>query len=597
LDAGPGGTPSGQDAGTTPDAAPPPDASAPPDSGHICLGPECPPCEPGFERDLEGACSDVNECLEENGGCDPLTECFNTAGTHFCGPCPADGYTGDGETGCIPDPCFADNGGCDSITSCTASPQGDPLCGPCPFGYHGDGINGCNAWVEGLAAGAFHTCADLLGDTVKCWGANSEGQLGLGHTSNMGLLPGDMGQALPAVDLWGAFSPGNIDVSAGGSHSCAVLWRYEGPQLISAAKCWGNNSSGQLGLGDTANRGDDPNEMGMALPEIDLGTNVEVVSLVSGDAHNCAIVEVLPNATRGVKCWGDNSYGQLGLGDAENRGDDPGEMGDALPLVDLGNVERVNVLKAGGNQTCASYYVFEGLNLIHETKCWGAGTHGVLGSVDALSNLGDDPGEMGSFLEPVDVGTGTSEIIGVGASFACAHFDYNTGVKCWGNNSSGQLGLGDSTQRGISGQGMGDALPLLSLPPDTDAHWGSAGHNFMCLRLGLDAIPGLDDGSFYCWGENTHGQLGLGHVNPIGTLPGHMGSALLPVDLPMEESISIFAAGGAHVCAVMGAGPREGELYCWGSNDQGQLGLGVSDDRGDGSDEMGDALPFVVVGR
>ena len=96
-------------------------------------------------------------------------------------------------------------------------------------------------------------------------------------------------------------------------------------------KCWGANTVGSLGLGDTNARGDGPNEMGDALPYVELGTGRSVRALVARSQHTCVRLD-----DDGIKCWGANATGQLGHGDTSPSGDDPGEMGDALPYVDLG---------------------------------------------------------------------------------------------------------------------------------------------------------------------------------------------------------------------------------------------------------------------
>ena len=126
-------------------------------------------------------------------------------------------------------------------------------------------------------------------------------------------------------------------------------------------KCWGRGNYGQLGYGDTNNRGDGPNEMGDNLPTVDLGNGKTVKILVAGGYHTCA---VLNDDT--VKCWGRWNNGRLGYGDTNNRGDGPNEMGDNLPTVDLGTGKTVKQLVAGGDHTCAV--------LNDDTvKCWGNG--------------------------------------------------------------------------------------------------------------------------------------------------------------------------------------------------------------------------------
>ena len=90
----------------------------------------------------------------------------------------------------------------------------------------------------------------------------------------------------------------------------------------------------RLGYGTVNDRGNDPNEMGDDLPEVDLGSGFKVAGLDGGSLgdHTCVLVE--NGSISGLKCYGRNLYGQLGLADFENRGDGVDEMGDHLPFVD-----------------------------------------------------------------------------------------------------------------------------------------------------------------------------------------------------------------------------------------------------------------------
>ena len=96
-------------------------------------------------------------------------------------------------------------------------------------------------------------------------------------------------------------------------------------------KCWGSNLYGELGYGDTDDRGDGPNEMGQYLDTIDFGDGFTPIAISMGSTHNCIL-----STEHKVKCWGWNYYGQLGYGDEENRGDGPNEMGGNLDEVDVG---------------------------------------------------------------------------------------------------------------------------------------------------------------------------------------------------------------------------------------------------------------------
>ena len=162
-------------------------------------------------------------------------------------------------------------------------------------------------------------------------------------------------------------------VTAGKYFSCALLYNRRTESRTPIMKCWGNNAFGQLGYGDTTQRGDGGGEMGDNLPIINLGTNLSPTLIVAGDFHNCAILD--DNSTTDeethVKCWGYNTSGQLGYGNEDNLGDDTTEMGDNLSYVNLGSNVKVKSLDANGSHTCAiidntSTTLEEGL-----LKCWG----------------------------------------------------------------------------------------------------------------------------------------------------------------------------------------------------------------------------------
>jgi alpha-tubulin suppressor-like RCC1 family protein len=293
-----------------------------------------------------------------------------------------------------------------------------------------------------VVAGFDHTCALLDDGTVKCWGDNQFGQLGLGDTWPRGGSPGEMGDALPEVQLGSTNTV--LTLRAGGVHTCAL---FSGGKV----KCWGQNFEGQLGLGDDQNRGEHPDEMGDALPFVDLGSGRTVKWLARGLSHDtCALLD-----DSSVKCWGQNFQGILGLGSGSNRGADPNQMGDALPPLDLGLGYALQVV-TGLDQTCA-------ILSDRSTRCWGSNADGALG-LGRYDELGDEPGEMGENLPAVELGTGrTARSLTAGSGYNCALLDDGT-VKCWGYNDSAALGLGDTANRGLNSGEMGDALPTVMVP-------------------------------------------------------------------------------------------------------------------------------------
>jgi hypothetical protein len=154
-----------------------------------------------------------------------------------------------------------------------------------------------------------------------------------------------MGANLPSVDLGANWTV--VEVAAGGyhtsGHTCARLENG----AARAVKCWGRNNHGQLGLGDTTDRGDVGGGMGGNLSAVQLGTGRSAVALSLGWGHSCALLD-----DASVKCWGENA-GTLGQGDRNNRGDVGGEMGDILPAVDLGDGRTAVQIATGDSHTCA----------------------------------------------------------------------------------------------------------------------------------------------------------------------------------------------------------------------------------------------------
>ena len=164
---------------------------------------------------------------------------------------------------------------------------------------------------------------------MKCWGYNANGQLGQGDIANRGDAPGEMGDTLPR-DPARHRPHRDRQLTAGNYHTCALL-------DDASVKCWGYGATGRLGLGNTSSRGDNANEMGDSLPAVSLGTGRTATAVSGGDKHTCALLD-----DRTVKCWGTNTNGQLGLGDVNHRGDAAGEMGNALPRVDVGRLRLID---------------------------------------------------------------------------------------------------------------------------------------------------------------------------------------------------------------------------------------------------------------
>lgn len=389
--------------------------------------------------------------------------------------------------------------------------------------------------ITTLDAAMYHTCAVMNGQHVKCWGDNSDGQLGLGDTIPRGYAAGQMGAALPEIDV--GLGRTVVDVSVGRRTTCALL-------DDKTVKCWGDNTDGILGQGDTQARGDEPGEMGDALPALDFGVGRTALAVSAGGTHHaCALLD-----NHQVKCWGENVYGQLGQGDALARGDDPNEMGDALPAINLGSGRSARAVYAfGEGHTCV-------LLDDQSVRCWGNYEYDCLGYATACpgsqyrsDGCGNTPGQVGDAVPLTQLGAGRTALDVHGADFGmCVLLDTHV-LMCFGDNSSGLH------------EGANVPGPVATYD---SASWSGC------------AIA--DDGSMRCWGSGD--------------------SESLPeeprlIDLGPGRSALRVAVGEAHACVVL----DNQEVKCWGANGAGNLGIGDQLSRGTGAAVMAGAIPAVQL--
>jgi alpha-tubulin suppressor-like RCC1 family protein len=234
--------------------------------------------------------------------------------------------------------------------------------------------------VVDISVGTHHGCAVVLSGGVKCWGAGSDGELGNNQTS----------ASIAPVDVIGLADKA-VAVSVGGVFGCALL-------ATGAVQCWGQNNSGQLGDGTettswTATK---------PVPGI-----MNAVALATGGAHTCVLT-----GAGGVKCWGDDAYGELG-DNFYDGGSDPVSL---VPVDVVGLSSGVTAITAYGFSTCA---VLSNGSL----KCWGRNLYGSLGDGTTIDRH-----------TPVDVVGLQSNVINasLGSTAGCALMS-NGGAKCWGD--------------------------------------------------------------------------------------------------------------------------------------------------------------------
>ncbi|HMV67325.1 MAG TPA: FG-GAP-like repeat-containing protein, partial [Myxococcota bacterium] len=343
--------------------------------------------------------------------------------------------------------------------------------------------------VATIVQGATHTCALTTDGKVKCAGAGTTGQLGNGSTNALGDTPDELGAGLPFVNL-GATAV-VADLVAGDGSTCALM-------TDGRMKCWGYNHSARLGLGDLNNRGDDPNEMGDALPYVNVGTNRKVVAVALSGTSTCALRD-----DNKVVCWGASGQGALGYPTPPAPaaiGDAPAEMGDALVAVDVGPGTILDIV-GGTGFACVLFK--DG-----RVKCWGSNSFGQLG-LESTTHRGDDAGEMGTALPAVNLGTGAKAArLSSGGVVTCAVLQ-DARVKCWGGGGTASgyyLGYGDNSGRGSVVGTMGDALPSVAIPGG-----GSVANVSVSVGLARHTCVATTCGAVWCWGNNNSGQLGIGN--------------------------------------------------------------------------------------
>jgi hypothetical protein len=217
------------------------------------------------------------------------------------------------------------------------------------------------------------------------------------------------------------------------------------------------------------------------------------IAVTTGELHACAILD-----DHNIKCWGHGYYGQLGYGDMRDRGGAPSDMGAALPIVDLGTGRTATAITAGRYATCA--ILNDG-----SLKCWGWGG---LNGQPSKGDIGDEPGEMGDHLAPLDFGGRKALHVAIGENLACASTDDDT-IWCWGG------GAPTATPQ----------LLELGSPPKK-----------------VKALSGSGGGVFALYDDGTVGPL-IGAQDGVADLTGDS-----------HKAVAIAGAVGATTCAVLDNG-------------------------------------------
>ncbi len=372
-----------------------------------------------------------------------------------------------------------------------AGQLGNGLTLPSPTPVAVRGLTGATA----LAAGARHACAVSMGK-VWCWGANDRGQLGRAPASRpCSMAEGAVACESQPVQVQGLENV--ISVTAGAAHTCARV--AEGYAI-----CWGDARYGQLGGGSASA---DPSPVPVAVLS-DVLPLEALRDLSAGAQHTCARDE-----NGAVWCWGRNDHGELGSASPEGVPEHcagPCRTSPArVPSLDrrtpdageapLDAADDVTANDAGRDATAdaridAAADVARDATL--DARADASDAEGTDVSEDADAAV-EDVATVDAVAPPSMV----PRAIASGATFACAVLDDGT-VRCWGDNSDGQLGDGrrvQQPQRPVMVIATPGAAPTNPLQNVVSVASGAA-----------TSCALLSDGSLRCWGSNQGGALGNG---------------------------------------------------------------------------------------
>ena len=338
-------------------------------------------------------------------------------------------------------------------------------------------------YVTDISAGGGHTCA-IAGSRAYCWGGNGSGRLGNGPNNGVGGVNSsttDQPAPVAVTTTSGAMLAKQVTaISAGGYHTCAIA--------DNQGYCWGRSGEGQIGNSTPAN----PNQgqpasdaYSQTTPAAINGGSSSLTSISAGTGHTCAVASGI------AYCWGgfSNTCGGVVIGNntagCSTNVNTPNPVNTASGLAN----KIVTSITAGASQSCA---IANGA-----AYCWGSNLAGELGTGNASASLVPAVvSTSGSSALPASaIVTNIAAGVYTDASQyqTCAVADGK--AYCWGSNTYGQLGNGNT--------GTNTNYPVAVASGGV-----FSGKYISLVTPGTPFACAVANGRAYCWGRNDYGQLG-----------------------------------------------------------------------------------------